>query len=101
MSRLILITGGSRSGKSTHAQQLAESLPGPRGYVATCPVIDAEMERRVEAHRQDRLGKGWATIEEPVAVAAAIRRAMTISKARSPRWSGGGVGCSGEASRRA
>ena len=78
MSRLILITGGSRSGKSAHAQQMAESLPGPRGFLATCPVIDAEMERRVEAHRQARLGKGWATIEEPVAVAAAIRRASQL-----------------------
>ncbi|MDD4889131.1 MAG: bifunctional adenosylcobinamide kinase/adenosylcobinamide-phosphate guanylyltransferase [Phycisphaerae bacterium] len=71
MARVILITGGCRSGKSAHAQRLAESLPGRRLYVATCPVIDAEMADRVRRHRQAR-GSAWQTIEEPVALAATI-----------------------------
>lgn len=75
MSRLVLTTGGCRSGKSAHAQALAESLPGPRAYVATCPVIDAEMRRRVDAHRLDREGRGWTTVEEPLELAGAIRSA--------------------------
>jgi adenosylcobinamide kinase/adenosylcobinamide-phosphate guanylyltransferase len=75
VSRLILTTGGCRSGKSAHAQALAESLPGPRAYLATCPVIDEEMRRRVDAHRRDREGLGWTTVEEPLDLAGAIRSA--------------------------
>jgi adenosylcobinamide kinase / adenosylcobinamide-phosphate guanylyltransferase len=75
MARIILITGGCRSGKSAHAQNLAESLPGPRAYVATCPVLDAEMAARVRRHREARAAANWETIEEPVDLAGVIRRA--------------------------
>lgn len=73
MSALYLVTGGRRSGKSAYAQRLAEGLGAPRVYLATCPVLDEEMAARVEAHRVARAGKGWATVEEPVNVAGAIR----------------------------
>ncbi len=43
MARIVLVTGGCRSGKSAYAQQLAESLPPTRLFVATCPVTDDEM----------------------------------------------------------
>jgi adenosylcobinamide kinase / adenosylcobinamide-phosphate guanylyltransferase len=75
MAEVILITGGSRSGKSGYAQKLAEALPGPRAYVATCPDIDPEMARRVEKHRDSRRAGDWETIEETVDLAGAIRRA--------------------------
>lgn len=75
MAKIILITGGCRSGKSALAQKMAEALPGPRAYVATCPVIDAEMEVRIRKHREARRGKGWETIEETVDLAGVIRRA--------------------------
>jgi adenosylcobinamide kinase/adenosylcobinamide-phosphate guanylyltransferase len=75
MAEITLITGGSRSGKSAHAQKLAEALPGPRAYVATCPVIDPEMAMRVKRHRDARSASNWETIEEPVDLAGAIRRA--------------------------
>lgn len=75
MGDIILITGGSRSGKSALAQKRAEELPGPRAYVATCPVIDPEMEARIRKHREARHGKGWETIEETVDLAGVIRRA--------------------------
>ena len=75
MSEIILITGGSRSGKSGYAQKLAEALPGPRAYLATCPVIDPEMAVRVEKHRESRRASDWETIEETVDLAGAIRRA--------------------------
>ncbi len=54
MARIILVTGGSRSGKSDYAQRLAESLAGRRAYIATSPVIDSEMAERVEKHRAAR-----------------------------------------------
>jgi adenosylcobinamide kinase/adenosylcobinamide-phosphate guanylyltransferase len=75
MANIILITGGSRSGKSAFAQTTAEALPGPRAYVATCPVIDPETEEHIRKHREARRGKGWETIEETVDLAGVIRRA--------------------------
>jgi adenosylcobinamide kinase / adenosylcobinamide-phosphate guanylyltransferase len=74
MAEIILVTGGSRSGKSNYAQKLAEAIPGPRAYVATCPVIDPEMAMRVERHRESRRGSEWETIEETVDLAGAIRQ---------------------------
>jgi adenosylcobinamide kinase/adenosylcobinamide-phosphate guanylyltransferase len=72
MSRMILVTGGARSGKSAYAQNLAESLPGPRAFVATCPVTDAEMALRIDKHRQARAGQSWRTREEPVDLSGAL-----------------------------
>lgn len=69
MAKIILATGGSRSGKSGYTQTLAESLPGKRAFVATCPLPsgdDLEMQERVNRHQQDRLGAEWETIEEEV-----------------------------------
>jgi adenosylcobinamide kinase/adenosylcobinamide-phosphate guanylyltransferase len=74
MAEIILITGGSRSGKSAYAQGLAEAIPGPRAYVATCPVIDPEMAIRVQKHREARSASDWETIEEPVDLAGALSR---------------------------
>jgi adenosylcobinamide kinase/adenosylcobinamide-phosphate guanylyltransferase len=64
MAQIILITGGARSGKSRHAQALAEALPGPRLFLATSPVIDGEMRERISRHQADRQGQGWDTVEE-------------------------------------
>jgi len=75
MARIVLITGGCRSGKSDYAQRLAESLAGRRVYVATCPVTDDEMRERIARHQQQRRHHDWETIEEPADLAAAIRRA--------------------------
>ncbi len=72
MAEIILVTGGCRSGKSDYAQKLAESRPGRRVYVATCPIIDEEMRSRVEAHRLARADCGWDTIEQPIDLPAAI-----------------------------
>lgn len=74
MADVVLVVGGCRSGKSAYAQTLAESSPAPRAYVATCPIIDDEMRRRVEQHRAARQGRGWETIEEPLDLPGAIRR---------------------------
>ncbi len=75
MGRIILVTGGSRSGKSDYAQLRAESIPGPRAFVATCPVVDAEMAERIRLHQEGRRATQWETIEEPVHLASVIREA--------------------------
>lgn len=74
MADTLLVTGGSRSGKSAWAQTRAEEIPGPRLYLATCPLIDAEMAERIRKHREARQGKGWDTIEETIDLAGTIRR---------------------------
>ena len=70
---LILVSGGSASGKSEFAEGLvtASGLE-TRAYLATMQVWDAESERRVERHRRMRAGKGFATVECPVNLAGAV-----------------------------
>ena len=75
MSKLILVTGGSRGGKSAFAQGMAEVLPGPRVFVATCPVIDPEMGERIRRHQEARSARDWQTLEEPIDLAAVLCRA--------------------------
>ncbi len=73
MARLILVTGGTRSGKSDYALQMAQLLPGPRCFIATCPVVDAEMAERISRHREERAGLEWQTIEEQTAIPAILQ----------------------------
>jgi adenosylcobinamide kinase/adenosylcobinamide-phosphate guanylyltransferase len=73
MANLILVTGGARSGKSDYALQRAEALPGPRCFIATCPVVDTEMADRIARHREERAGADWQTVEEQTGIAAVLR----------------------------
>ena len=75
MAEITLVTGGCRSGKSRYAREIAESLPGPRVFVATCPLLDDEMRTRIDRHRQEREAAGWDTIEETTDLAGTIRGA--------------------------
>lgn len=63
MKRIILITGGARSGKSTYAEKLALSLAPNPVYLATARIWDEEFHRRV-IHHQERRGPEWTNIEE-------------------------------------
>ena len=61
--KIILITGGQRSGKSRQAEELALSLAGNPVYVATAHIWDDEFRERVRKH-QERRGPQWTNIEE-------------------------------------
>lgn len=63
MKRIILITGGARSGKSSYAEKLALSLSPHPVYIATARIWDEEFRKRVVRH-QERRGKEWVNIEE-------------------------------------
>lgn len=63
MGKIILITGGQRSGKSRKAEELALSLSANPVYVATAHVWDEEFRERVRLH-QERRGPQWTNIEE-------------------------------------
>ena len=63
MKKIILITGGARSGKSRYAERIALSLSKNPVYVATAHVWDEEFRERVKKH-QERRGPEWTNIEE-------------------------------------
>lgn len=63
MKKIILITGGERSGKSRFAEQLALRLSDHPVYLATARIWDEEFNVRVERHRKRR-GPQWTNIEE-------------------------------------
>ncbi len=67
MARIILVTGGVRSGKSSFAEQLMLKEEAVT-YLATCPNIDNEMNDRIVAHCRRRSSFGWHTIEEEIAI---------------------------------
>lgn len=74
MNPALFVLGGARSGKSRYAQARAEANAGPLTYIATGQAFDDEMRARITRHRDDR-GPRWMTLEEPLALAAAIDRA--------------------------
>lgn len=63
MKKIILITGGQRSGKSEQAEALALSLSTNPVYLATAHIWDDEFRERVRRH-QERRGSEWTNIEE-------------------------------------
>lgn len=63
MKKIILITGGQRSGKSRHAELLALKLSPNPVYLATAHIWDDEFHERVRKH-QERRGPQWTNIEE-------------------------------------
>ena len=65
MGKIILVTGGQRSGKSTYAEKMALDLSGDNKcvYMATAKVWDDEFAKRVALHKQRR-GEQWVNIEE-------------------------------------
>ncbi|MBT8333752.1 MAG: bifunctional adenosylcobinamide kinase/adenosylcobinamide-phosphate guanylyltransferase, partial [Deltaproteobacteria bacterium] len=73
MADIILITGGTRSGKSDYAQLRAEQLSGPHCFIATCKAFDQEMIERIKKHQSKRDKYRWKTFEEPLELARLIR----------------------------
>ena len=67
---LILVTGGSASGKSAHAERLlCEHAAGSRLYLATMQPFGAAAQKRIARHRALRQGKGFQTVERPLNLA--------------------------------
>ncbi len=66
-----LILGGARSGKSSHAQRLAQASGLPVTLIATGQARDPEMADRIARHRADRPA-AWQTLETPLHLADAL-----------------------------
>ena len=63
MKQVVLITGGSRSGKSSYAERMALERSDNPVYLATARIWDEEFRERVRRH-QERRGPQWTNIEE-------------------------------------
>lgn len=74
--KIVLVTGGARSGKSTFAEELVAKSGKAIAYIATSQILDEEMRFRVKLHRERRPAD-WQTYEAPfdaqVAIADAAR----------------------------
>lgn len=78
---ITLVTGGSGSGKSAYAEDVAVSAEGTeKYYIATMQIYDAEGERKVERHRKLRAGKGFTTVESPWNVGQVVFPTFTEAK---------------------
>lgn len=71
-SKVVFITGGARSGKSSFALNEAEKTTGHKVYIATAEALDDEMTERIEKHKRER-GEEWRTVEEPLDLDRAVR----------------------------
>lgn len=63
MKRIILITGGQRSGKSEFAERMALSMTENPIYIATAHIWDDDFRHRIDLHKKRR-GRQWTNIEE-------------------------------------
>jgi adenosylcobinamide kinase / adenosylcobinamide-phosphate guanylyltransferase len=71
LSRLTLVLGGARSGKSAYAEGLVRPCAPPWTYLATAQAFDDEMRARIDQHRGRRDAR-WQTIEAPLELVEAI-----------------------------
>jgi len=71
--KIVLITGGVRSGKSSFAEKLAGNIGRKVTFIATAQELDEEMKDRIAKHRYNR-PKHWETHEEPYQVAQVIQK---------------------------
>ncbi|WP_432719046.1 bifunctional adenosylcobinamide kinase/adenosylcobinamide-phosphate guanylyltransferase [Pectinatus frisingensis] len=71
MGKIILITGGARSGKSSFAEKYVARCGKKIAYIATAQALDNEMRQRINKHRERRPAS-WHTIEAPFAAEKAI-----------------------------
>ncbi len=71
-NKTILVTGGSRSGKSRHALNLSQNFH-KKFFLATAEPLDEEMQERIKRHQAER-DKDWVTLEEPLDVTGVLKK---------------------------
>ncbi len=79
---LVLILGGSGSGKSAYAEEYVMShfCDFRKYYIATMQICDEEGRKKVRRHKKMREGKGFFTIEQPVDVSAIAEKIQPDTK---------------------
>lgn len=73
---MLLIVGGSGSGKSAYAEERTDALAEGREtyYLATMQAFDTEGRRKIERHRKLRAGRGFITIEQQADIQEALKK---------------------------
>ena len=69
---LILVLGGTRSGKSSWALHYTEAQYRSHLFIATARALDEEMAERIRLHKSSR-GPDWQLVEEPIEISKALR----------------------------
>lgn len=72
MGKIIYVTGGARSGKSSFAEKLIQERYSSKIYLATGIPFDDEMKDRIEKHKKQR-GRDWKTIENYKNIAKVLK----------------------------
>lgn len=62
MFKVVLVTGGARSGKSYFAEEICKNIGEKVSYLATSEAFDQEMKDRIEKHKKQR-PSSWKTYE--------------------------------------
>ena len=70
MSKVIMITGGVRSGKSKYGEKLFDT--DDVLYIATNHFVDDEMKKRIEIHKEFR-NKNWGLLEQYKNLVTAVK----------------------------
>ncbi len=68
---LTFVLGGAASGKSAFAETLIPRHGPTPVYIATAQAHDAEMQAKIDRHRDSR-GPDWRTLEAPLDLPAAL-----------------------------
>lgn len=79
-AKIVLVTGGARSGKSTFAERYAAQGGRKVAYIATAQIYDDEMQERVKLH-QSRRPASWPTFEAPYHAEEAMAQAVQCADA--------------------
>lgn len=83
MSKIVLLLGGARSGKSSFATRLAQNLANDQvHFIATAQPLDEEMKDRIAHHQQDR-PESWQLSEQPYFPAVALEVSGATQRAKS------------------
>ena len=74
--KIVFVTGGAKSGKSSFVLDKVSGVEGKKAFIATAEALDDEMKARINRHKAER-GDEWETYEVPTKVSGVIADAIS------------------------